>query len=192
MFLKQNVAVEHGPKTKRDHLLALYDDRKRKVNQVAAWKRFGRVTCYGCEVGKLVRTRSAPFLTLSSVRPRVGEDQFHKSNFWFCEQIPRVWWLIKWNFIITFTWYYFISLKALTSIFKLVDEILGCDLRSNQTSSIFISHGTTVSIKLMKALTFEHVDGIQGFAGPFKRILFLPVMLSRFKKRNLFTSIEFT
>lgn len=31
MFLKQNVAVEHGPKTKRDHLLALYDDRKRKV-----------------------------------------------------------------------------------------------------------------------------------------------------------------
>ena len=44
----------------------------------------------------------------------------------------------------------------------------------------------------MKALTFEHVDGIQGFAGPFKRILFLPVMLSRFKKRNLFTSIEFT
>ena len=132
------------------------------------------------------------FLPFSSVRPRVGEDQFHKSNFWFCEQIPRVWWLIKWNFIITFTWYYFISLKALTSIFKPVDEILGCDLRSNQTSSIFISHGTTVSIKLMKALTFEHVDGIQGFAGPFKRILFLPVMLSRFKKRNLFTSIEFT
>ena len=132
------------------------------------------------------------FLPFSSVRPRVGEDQFHKSNFWFCEQIPRVWWLINWNFIITFTWYYFISLKVLTSIFKPVDEILGCDLRSNQTSSIFISHRTTVSIKLMKALTFEHVDGIQGFAGPFKRILFLPVMLSRFKKRNLFTSIEFT
>lgn len=44
----------------------------------------------------------------------------------------------------------------------------------------------------MKALTFEHVDGIQGFAGPFKRILFLPVLLARFNKRNSFTSIEFT
>ena len=53
-------------------------------------------------------------------------------------------------------------------------------------------HMVLLYIKLMKALTFEHVDGIQGFAGPFKRILFLPVMLSRFKKRNLFTSIEFT
>lgn len=141
--------------------------------------------------GKLFRVRFAPFLNLpfSSVRPRVGEDQFHKSNVWFCEQIPWVWWLIKWNLNITFTWYYFILLKV--STFELVDEIPGNDY-SNQTSSIFISHAVVLSIKLMKVLTFEHVDGIQGFAGTFKRILFLPVILSHVKKWNLYTSIEFT
>ena len=58
-----------------------------------------------------------------------------------------------------------------------MDEVFGCD-HSNQTSSIFISH-MVLYIKLMKVLTFEHVDGIQGFAG--KRVLFLPVVLSRVK-----------
>lgn len=76
---------------------------------------------------------------------------------------------------LTFTWDYFILLKVLT--FEPMDEVFGCG-RSNQTSSIFISH-MVLYIKLMKVLTFEHLDGIQGFAG--KRVLFLPVVFSRVK-----------
>lgn len=63
---------------------------------------------------------------------------------------------------------------------------------SIQIKPLQYSFHMVLSMKLMKVLTFEHVDGIQGFAAPFKRILILPVMLSRFKKRNLFTSIAFT
>lgn len=122
------IMIENGKLIKSPH-----------ENDLGAWH-----TMAGCDLENCSVLGPILFLPFSSVCPRVGEDQFHKYNFWFCEQIPWVWWLMKWNLSITFTWYYFILLKVLT--LEPVDEIFGCDLHSNQTSSIFISHGTIYKI----------------------------------------------